>query len=299
MQLNQLKITDKNLVNRYLSFGRHELSTWAFENIFIWRGIYDISWGIISGSMCIFFQDKNSCFAYLPPLSKNIKPVVVEKAFQVMDKYNKNPAVSRIENVGADSISFYKEQGYCIREKPGDYLCRRLALAQLKGNTFKSKRAACNYFLKNYKFEYLDFTLDYAHECLDLYDQWSKERKSRGTDILYNSMLIDSRKALKVLLKNYPKLNLSGKTVSINKKVKGFTFGFRLNPETFCILFEITDLSIKGLAQFMFREFCRQLKGYIYINIMDDSYLDNLKTVKLSYRPLRIIPNYIITRRYV
>jgi len=299
MQLNQLEVTDKDLINRYLSLSRHKLSAWAFENIFIWSGIYEISWGVTKGSMCIFFKDKNSCFAYLPPLAKDIKPVVLEEAFRIMDKHNKNPEISRIENVEADSMSFYEAQGYCVREKPGDYLCKRSSLVQLRGHPFKSKRAACNYFLKNYKFEYLDFSPDYAHACLGLYDQWSKERKKDGKDILYNSMLIDSRKALKVLLENYLKLDLTGRMVLVNKKFKGFTFGFRLNLETFCVLFEITDLSIKGLAQFIFREFCRQLKGYVYINIMDDSYLENLKTIKLSYRPLKIIPNYIVSRNNV
>jgi len=62
-----------------------------------------------------------------------------------------------------------------------------------------------------------------------------------------------------------------------------FTFGFKLNKDTFCILYEITDLSIKGLSQFIFRQFCSELKNHRYINIMDDSGLVNLKRVKLSY----------------
>ncbi|MCM8780616.1 MAG: hypothetical protein NC908_01655 [Candidatus Omnitrophica bacterium] len=80
--------------------------------------------------------------------------------------------------------------------------------------------------------------------------------------------------------------------------IKAFTFGFGLSPDTFCILYEITDLSIKGLAQFIFRQFVCELKKYRYINIMDDSGLDNLKQVKFSYHPRRLIPAYIATKSY-
>jgi uncharacterized protein len=65
---------------------------------------------------------------------------------------------------------------------------------------------------------------------------------------------------------------------------------------TFCILYEITDLGIKGLAQFIFRRFSQELKGYKYINIMDDSGLENLRKTKLAYKPTRLIPAYIVSR---
>jgi hypothetical protein len=63
---------------------------------------------------------------------------------------------------------------------------------------------------------------------------------------------------------------------------------YEINKDTFCILYEITDLSVKGLAQFIFKEFATELTGYKYINIMDDSGLENLKKVKLSYQPEKL-----------
>ena len=82
----------------------------------------------------------------------------------------------------------------------------------------------------------------------------------------------------------------------LNKEIKAFSFGYRLNCNTFCILYEITDLGIKGLAQFIFRRFSQELKGYKYINIMDDSGLENLRKTKLAYKPARLISAYIINR---
>ena len=297
MQLYKLQIEDKELFNQYLSADRHELSAYAFENIFIWQGIYKIQWGIAKNSLCVFFSDKFGYFAYLPPLSRSPEPDVIKKVFVFMDGYNRNNEVSRIENVEEKKISFYQAQGYECKAKPGDYLCKRSSLAQLRGNAFKSKRATCNYFMKHYKFAYMDFSLEYRDSCLKLYDLWSKEREGQKHDLIYRGMLGDSRTSLLELLKYYRDLCVSGKIILVKDRLKGFSFGFRLNRDTFCILFEVTDLSIKGLSQFIFREFCRQLKGYSYINIMDDSCLENLRVVKQSYRPVRIIPNYIVTKK--
>ena len=74
----------------------------------------------------------------------------------------------------------------------------------------------------------------------------------------------------------------------------GGYLGYPLHKGMFCILFEICDLRLKGLAQFIFREFCRRVDGYTYINSMGISDLDNLKKVKLSYRPLQEVKSYSI-----
>ena len=53
----------------------------------------------------------------------------------------------------------------------------------------------------------------------------------------------------------------------------------------FCVLLEVCDLKFKGISEYIFREFCRGLTDYKYINTMDDSGLENLRISKLSYHP--------------
>jgi len=297
MELNTLTVKDKSLFDKFLSLKAHQLSTYAFENIYIWKGLFDIKWLILQDSLCVFFQDKIGCFLYLTPLSGNKNPKVIKQAFEIMDGFNKNKDISRIENIPEADTSFYEGLGYACQNKSYDYLCKRSDLANLGGNKFKAKRACFNYFIKHYEFQYLPFSLNYRDDCLGLYDSWAKERKINNQGRIYQCMLEDSRIALKNALDNYSDLNFIGGLVSIDKKIKAFTFGFKLNKDTFCILYEITDLSIKGLSQFIFRRFCSELEGYKYINIMDDSGLENLKKVKLSYQPAKLIPAYIITRK--
>lgn len=297
MKLKKLSRKDKGIFNKFLGLGRHELSVYAFENIYIWKGLFDIYWTVIEGSLCVFFKDKIGCFLYLAPLSQNKKPEVIKKAFQVMNRLNKNKEISRIENVEGGGLSFYEDLGYACQNKSYDYLCRRQDLVQLKGDKFKSKRACFNYFIKHYAFRYLPFSLKYRDGCVKLYNRWMRERKAKNPDHIYQGMLRDSRVCLKNTLDNYADLNFIGRVVKINQEIKAFTLGFRLNPDTFCILYEIADLSIKGLSQFIFRRFSKELEGYKYINIMDDSGLDGLKKVKLSYHPVKLIPAYIVTHK--
>jgi uncharacterized protein len=297
MKLNKLACRDKKIFNRYLNLSRHELSVYNFNNIYIWDTLFDVYWAIEKGNLCVFFADKLGCFLYLPPLGKNIKPEVIARAFGVMDGFNPNPVNSRIENIAEKDLLFYRDLGYACVLKSYDYICLRSDLSQLKGNDFKAKRSACNYFTKHYSFECLPFSLKYKNGCAQLYRQWMKDRKSVYPDPIYQGMLEDSFKSLKVLLENYKDLDCLGWLVKIKDQVKAFSFGFKLNPQTFCILYEITDLSIKGLAQLIFRSFCSELKSYKYINVMDDSGLENLKKVKLSYHPVKMIPSYIVKRR--
>ncbi len=296
MKLNKLFLKDQKVFKRYLDFSIHELAVFSFANIYIWKALYDIEWAVIEDSLCIFFRDQVGCFMYLPPLAAGPRPGVIPQAFAVMDKINKNKDISRIENIPQGQRDDYRCLGYLCHEKYPDYLCSRSDLALLKGNKFKSQRAAYNYFIKHYAYTVSCLRLADQEDCLNLFDSWIKERKAQCQDVVYCGMLEDNRKVIKDALVNYKQLNLEGIVVRVDRQIKAFSFGYRLNRDIFCVLYEITDLAIKGLAQFVFRQFSQDLKGYRYINIMDDSGLENLRKTKLAYKPVRLIPAYVVTR---
>ena len=235
MKLKSISIRDKTIFDRYLDLAPHNLAVYHFNNIYIWKGIFAIYWSVIKNNLCVFFKDNIGCFMYLPPLGKAAKPPVIEEAFRIMDNLNQNKDISRIENVEEKELPFYQTLGYTHQEKYGDYLCSRQDLAQLKGNRFKSKRACVNYFIKHYQFEYLPFDLKYGKACLKLYDRWMAQRKSGNQGRIYQGMLEDSRKCLKILIHDYQNLNITGRVVLIDKEIKGFAFGFKLNKDTFYI----------------------------------------------------------------
>ena len=64
-----------------------------------------------------------------------------------------------------------------------------------------------------------------------------------------------------------------------------------------CVLLEVADRTIAGLATFIFRGFAREAagRGYELMNTMDDAGLPSLARSKRAYHPLRLVPSYIAT----
>jgi hypothetical protein len=293
MKLKSISLRDKDLFTRYLKYYRHELAVFSFADIFIWKDLFDISWAVIDGNLCVFFKDNFGTFLYLPPLGKKLSAEAALGAYDIAAKGNKNPEVARIENVEEQDLEFFRSLSFSCRLKSHDYLSLRKDLAELSGNKFKSQRWSRNYFIKNNKSSFTSLKPKDKAGCIKLYHLWMDMRRSLNADRIYRGLMEDSLKALDTALSNYRGLGFRGMKVKINGEIRGFTFGYELNLDTFCVLYEVTDLSVKGLAQFIFSNSCRELMKYKYINVMDDSGLENLKKVKLAYKPVQLIPAYI------
>jgi hypothetical protein len=108
------------------------------------------------------------------------------------------------------------------------------------------------------------------------------------------------RFALKRMFAYYGELELFGIILKINDDFSGFTIGEKLSDTTASIIVEKTDFEILGSAQFIFREFSKALQnefGSLYINVGDDMGFENLKKVKMSYRPTKLVPKYTIYQK--
>ncbi|HET6249158.1 MAG TPA: phosphatidylglycerol lysyltransferase domain-containing protein [Tepidisphaeraceae bacterium] len=79
--------------------------------------------------------------------------------------------------------------------------------------------------------------------------------------------------------------------------LKGFTFGEPLGSRQTSITIEKTDLMTKGLAQFIFSEFCRvNWADRPLVNVGDDWGLETLAWTKQSYRPIKMLQKYVLRR---
>ncbi len=270
-----------------------ELSRYAFAPHYIWRNFFDFYWTIIDDQLCLFVNQDGDYFMPILPMGRSLNQRVIHRAYGFTLEANRAKQIARIENVPANLIPSLQEMGFHAVQKETEYLYQTDALIQLKGDRYKSKRAAYNALIRNYPDAQLQpYQPAHLADCLALYESWQQERDAQSNDEIYRAMLEDSWHSHRTGLMNHEKLGLVGRVVFIDGLLKGYTFGYPLNSEIFCILFEVTDLRIKGLAQFLFREFCREQTTYQWINTMDDSGLDNLKRVKLSYRPAKQLASY-------
>ncbi len=293
MQLLDLhSCATKKRIERFLAAEEHELSAFSFVNLFIWQDFFTFYAAMFNGALCIFAQDTAGTFMYLPPLGRSVSEKTINAAFDALEERNGHSAVSRIENIEDSQCDLYRRAGRALYKKSDEYVHSSSALVALKGNRYKSKRAACNHFVRHYPHTLRAYEPRHRSACIALYDVWQEQRRQSCEDPVYTAMLAQSRAAFVRLLGSADFVGVSGYIIEAGGEVVACTFGYPLTANTWCILFEIADARVKGSAQFIFREFCSRQKGYEHINVMDDSGLSNIARVKKSYHPERIIPSF-------
>ena len=302
MRLQPLTLNDKPIFDAHAHRRCTRLSHYAFAPLYVWQEHFEFYWTLLSDCLCIFAKHGDDYFMPILPTPYETENraylKVINKAYQFMIASNRNQHIARIENVPQEMLAFFERNGFCTTLKETEYLYETATLAGLRGDRYKQQRHAYNAFVAKYPSVKLRPYMSADQDaCLTLYDRWRETRSANSDDPIYNAMLDDSRSAHRIGVSHADALGLLGRVVRIEGEIRGYTFGYPLSTDTFCVLFEITDLGTKGLAQFIYREFCKELMGvYRWINAMDDSGLENLKRVKHAYHPIELIPLYNVLR---
>jgi Fe-S-cluster containining protein len=281
------------------------LSAYHLAPHLVWRSLFSYRWAELAGHLCLFAENSDGMFMPLPPLPLHLTPhasrltEAIGQAMKIMRERNHRSAVTRIENIPEELKPELEALGYRLIAKDWDYLYRASDLANLKGDRYKSQRAACNRFARSHQLRYEPYRDEYRDACLTLFADWAAQQTARPLDESARHMLRDCEAAHREALVCHEALKLVGRVVWVDGAVRAYTFGYERPASVFCVLFEVADRTIAGLAQFIFREVCREgaERGYAFINTMDDSGLPTLARSKMAYRPVRLLSSYIATER--
>jgi Fe-S-cluster containining protein len=294
---------DRPLFESTLKWTQTELSSYSWPPLVVWKDHLQYYWTIIDRQFCLFAQYVDGMFMPLPPLGQDLTEAAVRQCLDRMDAVNAHPAISRMENLDAGHVSFFEAMGWVVKPKEQEYLYDREALVRLAGDPYKTKRWACNRFVRDHRNDsvrverYRSSDLD---DCLELFDRWKKQQGESGPPSSQREeermMLEDAASAHRRALENFTALGLIGRVVRLGGKIVGYTVGYPFRPGIFCVLLEVADREIAGLSAYLFREFCRELSDYTTIHAMDDSGLERLRAAKLSYHPSKVLTSYIATR---
>src|SRR6185437_8728484 len=172
------------------------------------------------------------------------------------------------------------------------------ALAALAGDHYKSQRALCNRAAREQAITKEPYRTDDHSGCARLYRRWAEQKHRGNLDQVGKLLLEDAEMAHALVFQEHERIGLSGTVLRVNHDIVAYTFGYWLTPQTWCILLEVADRSIPGLAQWLFRETCRtaMTQGAVSINAMDDAGLPGLRAAKSAYRPSAILDTWVITR---
>ncbi|MFA5454251.1 MAG: phosphatidylglycerol lysyltransferase domain-containing protein [Sulfurimonas sp.] len=317
-KLKRFTIATKPVMEKYLSKIDVDLSDYTFAANYIWLANSSGFYAVINKCFCLFIMTGGELTMLLPPLGKKkyITEAIV-KCFQIMNANNSSPYYSRIDYVQGFMIEEFVQsadeaesmfemlENYVVEKKLVDYVYEVNALIDLRGNSYHTKRTEINKFMKSYP-DYVVEELDsvrHKDEIMRLFDKWVADRVKympKEESEVFLEGIHQERSAIKQMLKHYEVLSLIGLVIYINGELKGFTVGERINRDTATVIIEKTDFEILGCAQFIFREFSKMLKehyGVEYINVGDDMGFENLRKVKMSYRPFKLVPKYTIYQK--
>lgn len=231
----------------------------------------------------------------LPPLTEGSLERPLRDAFALMRRWNASSAVSRVESVPAGLAPTMEAMGYHLIRKDPDYLYRADALVRLAGDRYKSQRALCNRVERDGRVVVEPYHPGDRFDCRRLLDAWKRQKRAQGADPYAQLLLEDVASAHEVAWSHAAELNLVGSVIRKNGRLCGYTFGYWLGGKTWCVLLEVADRTIPGLAQYLFRETCRTARseGAEFINTLDDSGLAGLRGSKEAYHPLARSESFI------
>lgn len=316
--LKPFGIDAKPVIEKYLAKLDVDISDYTFAANYIWLAHSSGFYAVINKCFCLFVMTGGELTMLLPPLGKkkNITDAMV-RCFEIMNANNSSRYYARIDYVQASMIEEFVQsedeahhmfemlEHYLVERKLVDYVYEADRLIELRGNSYHTKRTEINKFKNSYpdhRIEVLD--PDLHHDgIVRLFDKWVADRvkympKEEAEHFLEG--IHQERHAIKRMLKHYVELDLVGLVIYIDGEVKGFTAGERINADTASVIIEKTDFEVMGCAQFIFREFSKMLKehyGITYINVGDDMGFENLRKVKMSYRPHRLVSKYTIYQK--
>jgi uncharacterized protein len=288
------------------------LSDYSFANNVIWLAQASGFYQIIEGCFCLFALTGNGLTMLLPPLGEPSRQHRALKiCVKILDAYNPSSLQARLDFVYHDFLKvldtdiltgspLINGELWHVEVTNPDYIYRTQDLIELKGNAYKTKRNEINQFRRAHPNHALvPFNRSHEAEARALVNTWMQQRLQTIPDgsfeeFVYN--LESERKAIQRVITLYDELKLEGLSLFIDGKLEGFTFGERLNRDVANVLIEKTNFNIQGAAQFLFREFSKVFADCTYINVGDDLGFENLRRVKMSYRPAMFGEKIILRR---
>jgi uncharacterized protein len=265
---------------------------------YMWNGLLAYWWIELHGALCLFIQSPDGWFMPLPPLGVGSIEQPLTEAFALMQRWNGPSPVSRVENVSHRLAPDLERLGYRLTSKEPDYVYRAIDLVTLSGDRYRSQRALCNRIEREQGVIMEPYRISDRPDCRALFRDWSKQKRAGELEEFGRMLLADAEPAHEVLWSHASALNLTGAVMRIEGRIRAYTFGYWLSRTMFCVLVEVADRTIPGLAQFLFRETCRSASahGAEFINTMDDAGLVGLRASKQAYHPITKVPNFIASR---
>jgi len=302
INLREITIDDKELIDKYLKLQCIESSEFTFTNLFMWRKSYDIKFAIINDCVCFFpqhigFDGKNANSsprsATFPAgdtsCAENIKCAILE-ILKYFEEINQPPRIRLCNEESVELLHKLFPGKFVVTEDVNmfDYVYSVEELISLSGKKFHQKRNHINKFKSLYNYEYRKITKDNLNDCALLFERWFNSRTIDEIDVL------EGKEAFVEFIMNFDKLDAKGGGIYVDDKLVAFSFGEPLCAHAMVIHFEVADTSFQGAFPMINQQFLEhEWSKYEFVNREEDMGLEGLRRAKRSYNPVKFTKKYV------
>ena len=283
MDFHYPTLSDKETVQKIFDSESTDCCEYCFGNVFMWSDIYENKINTDNG---IFISKtfKDSFYCY--PRGIGDKKAVLK---EIIENNRHARFYGLTEKDKEELNTLFPEKFVFFEDRDAfEYIYRTEDLAYLRGKKYHSKKNHASYFEKTFDWHYEEITPENIDRCIIMNDQWERLNEKKEPTEIENE-----HEAIGKAFNNFFELGLYGGILFIEREAVAFTFGEKLNSNTFCTHVEKAYADFRGAYQIINRELAASLLGkYEFINREDDTGSEGLRNAKLSYHPSTLLTKY-------
>lgn len=293
-------VSDRNWVNEKAINACYMNMEYSFGIMYLWQDSYNTRIANVDGfltAQSVYSGGGKKQNIYLFPVGDgDVKPVI-EKLRKYCHEQGESFALYGVTDCTKATLeSLYPDEfNYKLNRTTFEYIYNVEDMAYLAGKKYHSKRNHITRFEREYYgWSYETITEENLVECMEMCSKWYTEN-----DVDNSPGLQQERHAINLAMNDFFSLGFEGGLIRHGGKVVAFTFGERLNPNTFILHVEKAFYYMTGGYAVINREFAKNhlLGKYDYVNREDDVGDENIRKAKLSYRPAILLEKYIVTEK--
>jgi hypothetical protein len=306
--LKPVELADRAVLDPYFASLSEPLSDYTFSQLFTWRNSLRILWKQVHGHLCVFANGSGDLTLLMPPIGDTGGDAALAESVELMDEYNfahEVPHRTRVEYASEELLARFDRARLHVEPMGADYVYDVQRMIDLAGGDLASKRQAKNRFLRLYEHRAEPYrAADHLADCEALLDEWKIHQDAQHLEDPGISCVKRDKESIatSLCLRHAEELSLRGLVIYAREtgstgplSLRGFTFGEALGADQSSITIEKTDLETKGLAQFIFSDFCRDSwSDRPLVNVGDDWGLPTLAWTKMSYRPVQLLQKFLL-----
>ncbi len=278
LNFRDIKLEDKDKARELLSYSDFRGCEYTFGNNFIWSKPYKMQIAFYKD----FYLAESDGEYFYPAGRGDIKEVISllkdcarERGENLRICSSPKGGMEYLKELYGDSVEIRSNADYF------DYCYNREDLAYLIGKKYHSKRNFINRFMQN-KWSYEEISKENINDCYTVLDKWYNENYDGG-----DSSMEDEVFASRQGLEHFKELDFTGGILKVEGEPVAFTFGERINSDSFDVHVEKGLNLYDGTYPMINREYVSRIPSDIkYINREEDMGEQNLKKAKQSYHPV-------------